>query len=142
MSIWFALGEPPDRGVKKASVEVTRWPKAAGILFSPGRYALDDLCHEYRLLSREVCWALLNERHRALQEVLAARHLLLDPRLQLELLAHSRIQPVVDLALARGGGALRPPRQSPSQRRRLLAELSVGRHAVDETPLQSLGRGD
>jgi hypothetical protein len=47
LSIWSALGEPPDWGVKNASVEEARWPKAAGILFSPGRYALDDLCHEH-----------------------------------------------------------------------------------------------
>ena len=46
LSIWSALDDPPDWGVKKASVEVTRWLKAAGILFSLGRDALDDFCHE------------------------------------------------------------------------------------------------
>src|ERR1039457_2272357 len=33
LSIWFALGDPPDCGVKKASIEGRRWPQAAGILF-------------------------------------------------------------------------------------------------------------
>src|SRR5437764_267337 len=32
--IWFALGEPPDCGLKNASAEVARWPKAAGF-YSP-----------------------------------------------------------------------------------------------------------
>src|SRR4051794_38981514 len=43
-SIWLALGEPPDCGVKNASVEA-RWPKAAEILFTRGLNRLDDVCH-------------------------------------------------------------------------------------------------
>jgi hypothetical protein len=39
--IWFALGEPPDCGLKNASTEVVRWPKAAGILFRVGADARD-----------------------------------------------------------------------------------------------------
>jgi hypothetical protein len=46
LSIWLAFDEPPDSGVKNASVAESRWPKAAGILFRPGREALDDVCHE------------------------------------------------------------------------------------------------
>src|SRR5271154_5501004 len=105
--MWFALGEPPDSGVKNASVEGSRWPKAAGILFSPGRYALDDFCHERLLGAGEACGALLHERRDALQEVRATGHLLLDAGLQLELLGHARVHPVVDLALGRRVGPRR-----------------------------------
>jgi hypothetical protein len=47
-SVWisFALGEAPLAGVKNASVEGSRWPKAAGILFTLGRYALGHVCHK------------------------------------------------------------------------------------------------
>src|ERR1700730_1934860 len=45
LSIWFALGDPPDWGVKNASSDGI-WPKAAEILFRPARDALDDVCHE------------------------------------------------------------------------------------------------
>src|SRR5437899_8401341 len=38
--MWSAFGEPPEWGLKKASAEVARWPKAAEILF---RVAADAL---------------------------------------------------------------------------------------------------
>src|SRR5205085_3362040 len=78
--------------------------------------------------------ALLGECNGALEKVLAARHLALDLRLQLQLLAHSRVQPVVQLALGPGIRARRPGRQARRQLRDLLAELRIGHHAIDQAP--------
>src|SRR5438128_10289879 len=85
--------------------------------------------------------ALLRERDRALEEVLAARHLALQLGLELELLVHARVQPVVELALATRVGASRPCRQALSQLSRLAGELLVLDDAVDEPPLERLRRG-
>ena len=128
----------PTAGVKNASVVEKRdAPKAAGILFSPGRDALDDECHLadgsagglYRPAiahhaAREARRALLDEGHRALQEVLAPGHLVLDLGLELELLGHPRVQPVVELALGPGVGARRPGGQARGQRGGLLARAA------------------
>src|SRR5947209_11560732 len=90
--------------------------------------------------SAEVRRALLQEGGCALDEIGAARHLLLDARLELELLLHAGVQPVVELALgarvgARGaGGELR--HQLPGA----LAKLVVRYHAVDQPPLERLWR--
>src|ERR1700726_967916 len=65
----------------------------------------------------EVRGALLYEGRHALDEILAARHLLLQLRLELELLAHARVQPVVELALGARVGA-RGPRGKPRGERR------------------------
>jgi putative glutamine amidotransferase len=46
--IWLAFGEPPDCGVKNARMALTACPKAAGILFTASRTALDDFCHDLR----------------------------------------------------------------------------------------------
>jgi hypothetical protein len=43
VSMLCAFGEAPCAGVKKARVAGSRWLKAAGILFRPGRDALDDV---------------------------------------------------------------------------------------------------
>ncbi len=66
------MGDAPDDGVKNASVEENRWPKEAGILFRPGRDALDDFCHESASPPGEARGTLLHERQRALEEVLVA----------------------------------------------------------------------
>src|ERR1700689_2899548 len=112
VSISLALGDAPLAGVKNAS-SVGRCPKAGRILFRPGRYALDDECHEGRRRRRATAAAVvgggclvasataetrrspLRERGRALDEVRAARRFLLQAGLQLQLLVHARIQPVV-----------------------------------------------
>src|ERR1700693_3106597 len=63
--------------------------------------------------------ALLHERHRALDEIVAAGHLLLNLRLELELLVDPRVEPVVELALGARVGARRPAREARRERRRL-----------------------
>src|SRR5947209_17184452 len=85
--------------------------------------------------------ALLRESDRALEEVLAARHLALQLGLELELLVHARVQPVVELALATGVGASGPCRQALSQLGGLTGELPVLDHAVDQPPFERLRRG-
>src|ERR1700689_5759636 len=58
VSISLALGDAPLAGVKNAS-SVGRCPKAGRILFRPGRYALDDECHEGRRRRRATAAAVV-----------------------------------------------------------------------------------
>src|ERR1700748_2077310 len=75
--------------------------------------------------------ALLHKRHRALDEVVAASHFLLNPGLQLELLLHPAVQPVVELALAARVGARRAGRHLARQRADLSEQLLAWHDAVD-----------
>src|ERR1700728_3420063 len=77
------------------------------------------------LPSREARRTLFDERQRALDEVLAARHLALDLRLKLELLGHPRVQPAVELALGAGVGERRAGGQARGERAHLLGEALV-----------------
>src|SRR5258708_22972826 len=85
-----------------------------------------------RLAALETCRALFDERERALQRVLAAPHLALDLSLQLELLAHPRVQPVVELALRARIGQRRPRRELRRHAPRLLLQRLHGPHTDDQ----------
>src|SRR5215208_1556731 len=65
----------------------------------------------------------------ALHEVGGSGHLLLDRRLELELLVHARVDPGVELALRAGVGAGRPGGQPLRQRVYVGLERVVGRDA-------------
>src|SRR3954447_17315612 len=84
--------------------------------------------------AREARRALLHEWGDALDEVRGARHLGLDGGLELQLLAHARVLPVVELALAARVGARRPAREAVGELARVLLELGVGHDAVDQSP--------
>src|SRR3954454_1019648 len=86
--------------------------------------------------------ALLGERGDALHEVAGGRHLLLDARLELELVVHPAVQPPVELALRAGVGAGRALGQLLSQRTDLGLEGIVWDDPVDEAPLERLRRVD
>src|SRR5690349_15132517 len=101
-----ALGEPPCSGPNqpawagvasrsgRAADRVRRRGfrrKAAGILFMRRRPALSG--------ALELRRALLHKGQDALHEVLAARHLLLDVGLELELALHALEDPAVELPL-------------------------------------------
>src|SRR4051812_29137599 len=77
----------------------------------------------------------LEEGRDALGEVAGGGHLLLDGGLELELLAHARVDPVVELALDPGVRARRAAREPLEQRVGLGLERVVGRDAVDQPPL-------
>src|ERR1700712_1026134 len=111
-----AFGEPPDSGEKKsadapeanasrvsaASARVTnrrerrewreRRPKTRRILFTARRIATQSGA---RLLPPEGGLALLEERADALREVVGLGHLLLDRRLEGQLVADPLVQPAV-----------------------------------------------
>src|SRR4051812_26496601 len=88
--------------------------------------------------AREARGALLHEGGDPLDEVWAARQLALDGRLELQLLAHARELPLVELALGARVGARRPGSETVGQLARVLLELGVGHHAVDQAPFQGL----
>src|ERR1700722_18829362 len=94
----FAFGEPPDSGAKKARTEGIAWLKAGGFYSRSGGTRLMTFATSLSR-PRETRRTLLHEGHRALHEVGAAGHLLLDPGLELELLGHARVEPVVQLVL-------------------------------------------
>src|SRR5208282_4700162 len=92
------------------------------------------------------CWsapgeasrALLGERRDTLGEVLRARHLLLDPRLELQLGVHLLVEPPVELAL---GPRVRPRRAVREPLQQLAGpggELFVRPDPVDQPPLERL----
>src|SRR4051794_23801136 len=80
--------------------------------------------------------ALAQERLHALHEVARAGHLLLDRRLELELLVHARVDPGVELALRAGVGARRARGEALGEGVDLPFEGVVGGHAVDQAPLE------
>src|SRR4051812_28257025 len=124
----FALGEPPCSGLKVlasampvAARTATRTPSRANAMArrrrvgAARRKARRFYSENGHSGSAERGLALLHERRDALDEVCGARHLLLDVGFELELLAHSRVQPVVQLALGSGVGARRSGGQSLDQ---------------------------
>src|SRR5450759_2332178 len=94
-----------------------------------------------QLAPREARRAPLDEGHRTLQKVVAFGHLSLDLGLEVELLAHARVEPVVQLALGPRVGACGPAGQARGERGGLLAQASVWDDAVDQTPFEGLLRG-
>src|ERR671922_1862672 len=93
----LALGDPPCSGVTRFASGRRRAGRKARDS-SRGRPAWASGPGEAR-------GPLLNEGHDALQEVLGRRHLLLDVGLQIQLLVHSAVDPVVELTLGPGVGA-------------------------------------
>src|SRR5262245_18209390 len=148
--MWSAFGEPPlsgtiapakaDPAKASSAAKATRtasanrrarlvaWvrAKARPILFTARRTTgrrRSPACERRR--------PLLDERGDAFVEVGRAGHLLLDVGLEVELLLHPRVQPVVELALRAGIGASGTGGQAVAQRRDVLGEGGVGEHAVD-----------
>src|SRR5215211_3407916 len=91
---------------------------------------------------REPGRTLAQEGLDALHEVARRGHLLLDRGLELELLVHARVEPRVELALGARVGPRGPRGEALGQRVDLGLEGDVGRHAVDQSPLERLGRRD
>ncbi len=80
--------------------------------------------------------SLLHEGADALREVPAGGHLLLDLRLQLELLLQPGVHAGVELALAAGIGARGALGQVPRERLGGVGQLGVGHDAVDQAPVE------
>src|SRR5258705_7494090 len=79
-----------------------------------------------RLAALERRLSLLDERCDAFPEVGGLGHITLDLGLELELLAHTRVQPVVELALDAGVGARWAGGEPRDERVDLVLELVVG----------------
>src|SRR5215472_12725979 len=88
---------------------------------------------------REAGRALLGERGDSLPEVGRGGPLLLDLRLELELIGYVLVEPAVELALDACIGASRPFGQLGAQRFRLPGQLRVGPDLVDEPPVKCPG---
>src|SRR3954467_4142178 len=164
-SVWMlsAFGEPPDSGNSSpawARGAASRSPAAAAgnassrrrRMRAPGtgpavygrdrrRRAANRRGVSERSPTAEARRALLHEGLDALEEVAGGRELLLDRRLELQLLLHAGELPGVELPLGAGVGAGRPLREPGGELLRGGLERVVGHHPVDETPLMSRGGG-
>src|SRR5512132_1232174 len=152
-----ALGDPPLSGVNASpnAVPVTtnsrarasrttsarrRGRRLAGVRAKARRILFRDPGETGRrwrvgLRASEGGRALLDERRHACGEVPRRGHLLLDVRLEPELLLHARVEPVVELALGARVGARRAAGEAVAQPGDLVRELGVGDDAVDQAPI-------
>src|SRR5437868_1022953 len=99
-------------------------------------------CMRVRSDTLELRRSLLQERERALCEVLGRGLLLLDRGLQFQLLVQPAVQPRVELALGAGVAARRAGGELRGERVAGLLQLAVGVDGVDEAPVERLGRGE